>query len=57
LAGSGQDALKDSLVALEKESWRAWQHRDGAFFQKFLSDDHVEVGFRASPTSRWSSPV
>jgi hypothetical protein len=42
----GQDALKDSLVALEKESWRAWQHRDGAFFQKFLSDDHVEVGFR-----------
>lgn len=40
-----QDALKDTLVNLEKQSWRAWQRRDGAFFQAFLSDDHVEVGF------------
>jgi hypothetical protein len=40
-----QDALKDTLVNLEKQSWQAWQRRDGAFFQAFLSDDHVEVGF------------
>jgi hypothetical protein len=47
-AGGGpiQDALKDTLVKLEKQSWEAWQRRDGAFFQAFLSDDHVEVGFR-----------
>ena len=38
------DALKDSLVALEKQSWVAWQNRDGDFFEHFLSDDHVELG-------------
>src|SRR5262249_6465014 len=43
---SVHDPLKDSLIAFEKESWQAWQRRDGAFFQTFLSDDHVEVGFR-----------
>ena len=40
------DALKDTLVGLERQSWHAWQRHDGAFFQRFLSDDHVEVGFR-----------
>ena len=28
---------------LERQSWVAWQHHDGAFYQRFLSDDHVEV--------------
>ena len=41
-----QDALTDTLVSLERRSWQAWQRRDGAFFEGFLSDDHVEVGFR-----------
>lgn len=41
-----QDALKDTLVSLEGQSWQAWQRRDDAFFEAFLSDDHVEVGFR-----------
>jgi hypothetical protein len=41
-----QGTLKDTLVDLERQSWQAWQQRDGAFFQAFLSDDHVEVGFR-----------
>ena len=41
-----EDALKDTLVSLERQSWQAWQRRDGAFFQNFLTDDHVEVGFR-----------
>jgi len=40
-----KDAIKDSLVALEKRSWEAWQKRDGSFFQNFLADDHVELGF------------
>ncbi|HKG95025.1 MAG TPA: nuclear transport factor 2 family protein [Gemmatimonadaceae bacterium] len=43
--GAAPDALKDTLVALETQSWEAWQKRDSAFFQRFLSDDHVEVGF------------
>jgi hypothetical protein len=38
-------ALKEELVKLEKQSWEAWKNRDGKFFQNFLSDDHVEVGF------------
>ena len=37
-------ALEDSLIALEKQSWVAWQGHDAAFFERFLSDDHVEVG-------------
>src|SRR3954471_3134838 len=36
--------LKSSLVELEKKSWEAWQKRDGKFYERFLSDDHVEVG-------------
>ena len=35
--------LDDKLIALEKQSWVAWQGHDAAFFQRFLSDDHVEI--------------
>lgn len=38
--------LKETLTNLEKQSWEAWKNRDGKFFQAFLSDDHVEVGFQ-----------
>jgi hypothetical protein len=38
-------ALKETLITHEKQSWEAWQKRDGKFFQEFLADDHVEVGF------------
>src|ERR1700737_3539251 len=38
-------AIKEQLIKLEKQSWEAWQNRDGKFFQDFLSEDHVEVGF------------
>ena len=37
-------ALEAELTVMEKQSWDAWQKRDGAFFSNFLSDDHVEVG-------------
>jgi hypothetical protein len=39
-----KNALKDTLIKLEKQSWEAWKKRDGKFFQDFLADDHVEVG-------------
>jgi hypothetical protein len=46
LAESTDDAaLKEQLIALEKKSWEAWKNRDAKFFQDFLSDDHVELGF------------
>ncbi|HEY0411625.1 MAG TPA: nuclear transport factor 2 family protein [Allosphingosinicella sp.] len=37
------DPLEAQLIALEKESWAAWQGQDVAFWQRFLSDDHVEL--------------
>lgn len=46
-----QGALKEALVSLEKQSWEAWKNHDGKFFQGFLSDDHVEVGF-GGPTKK-----
>ena len=40
-----KSALQESLIKLEKQSWEAWKNRDGKFFQDFLADDHVDVGF------------
>lgn len=48
-----QAVLKEALVKLEKQSWEAWKNRDGKFFQNFLSDDHVELGF-GGPSSKSS---
>jgi hypothetical protein len=44
-------ATKEELITLEKQSWEAWKSRDAEFFKKFLSDDHVEMGF-AGPASK-----
>jgi hypothetical protein len=46
-------ALKSELVQLETQSWVAWQNHDGKFFERFLSDDHVEIqpGGRAGKAS------
>ena len=38
-------ALERELIDLETRSWEAWKARDGDYFEWFLSDDHVEVGF------------
>jgi Domain of unknown function (DUF4440) len=55
-------ALKETLTNLEKQSWEAWQKRDGKFFQEFLAEDHVEVGFqgrtnKANVVAGVASPV
>lgn len=47
---TGKDALTRTLISLEKQSWEAWKKRDARFFQNFLSDDHVEVGFNGPAT-------
>jgi len=44
-AGEPRAALREELIQLEKQSWAAWQKHDEKFFNNFLSDDHVEVGF------------
>jgi hypothetical protein len=43
-ATTTEDSLQQTLESAERRSWVAWQKRDGAYFQHFLSDDHVEVG-------------
>jgi uncharacterized protein DUF4440 len=40
--------LRSQLEDLEKQSWVAWKNRDGAFFERFLSEDHVELGPRGA---------
>ena len=39
-----ENAIKENLIKLEKQSWEAWKNRDGKFYQDFLSDDHQEIG-------------
>jgi hypothetical protein len=43
VAAPRRDPLEARLIALEKQSWVAWQAHDTAFFSRFLSDDHVEM--------------
>jgi len=62
LTKTGENTLKETLINLEKQSWEAWKKRDGKFFQDFLSDDHVEVGFggvtnKATVVAGVASPV
>jgi hypothetical protein len=49
---SRTDAVKETLVKLEKQSWEAWKNRDGKFYQDFLSDDHVELGSGGASNKR-----
>ncbi len=44
---STQQVIED----LERQSWAAWQQHDGAFYQRFLSDDHVEI-HRTGPANK-----
>jgi len=43
-AAPAPTVVERQLVALEKQSWVAWHDHDGAFFDRFLSADHVEMG-------------
>jgi len=49
---ASNDKLKNDLIALEKQSWVAWQKRDGSFYQRTLSDDHVEVNSGGTATKK-----
>ena len=37
------DSVEAALIALERQSWVAWQAMDSRFWETFLSDDHVEM--------------
>ncbi len=36
-------AAQGTVTALEKQSWAAWQGHDGSFFQRVLSEDHLDI--------------
>ena len=38
---SADDPLEAQLIAMEKQSWVAWQNMDVQFWNRFLSADHV----------------
>src|SRR5262249_52486544 len=43
-------STRQTIVDLERQSWSAWQRHDGAFFARFLSDDHIEIHTTGSAT-------
>ena len=46
---SGTEA---QLIALERQSWLAWQKKDLAFWERHLSADHVEIDGPDGPQDR-----
>ena len=43
-AALGTPAIPEAeLIALEKASWEAWKARDASFYERTLSDDHMDV--------------
>ncbi len=43
-SASGNIDVDDTIISLERESWVAWQTHDGKFFDRFLANDHLDVG-------------
>jgi hypothetical protein len=40
------------IIALEKQSWAAWQKKDIPFWQRHLSGDHIEIDGPDGPQDR-----
>ena len=49
-AGAKNDAVKATIISLEKQLWEAWKTRDGKVFQAILSDDAIIVDEDGSHT-------
>jgi hypothetical protein len=53
-AEAADDPFKTRLIAMEKQSWAAWQRMDTVFWNHFLSDDHVELNGFVGATGKKS---
>jgi hypothetical protein len=42
-AHAAGDAMESEISAVEKASWEAWKARDASFYERTLSDDHLDV--------------
>lgn len=48
----GRSDKSAEVVAQEKSSWRAWQTRDIAFWQRHLSADHIDIDGLGGPVGK-----
>jgi hypothetical protein len=42
-AAAAPSTTEKTLIDLETRSWAAWQKMDAGFWDRFLSDDHIEI--------------
>ena len=55
-AAVASPTTEQTLIDLETRSWAAWQKMDAGFWNRFLSDDHIEVSGYAGATGKKSKP-
>jgi hypothetical protein len=53
-AAVASPTTEQTLIDLETRSWAAWQKMDAGFWDRFLSDDHIEVSGYAGATGKKS---
>ena len=51
-SAAGPTATEQKLINLEKQSWAAWQKMDDRFWDRFLSDDHIEISGYVGATGK-----
>ncbi|MFL6722400.1 MAG: nuclear transport factor 2 family protein [Sphingomonas sp.] len=51
-AAATAPTTQQKLIDLETQSWAAWQKMDAGFWQRFLSDDHVEISGYSGATGK-----
>jgi hypothetical protein len=54
VSAAAPTATEQELIGLEKQSWAAWQRMDAVFWDRFLSDDHIEISGYAGATGKAS---
>ncbi len=42
-ASRADAALKAKLIDMETKAWVAWKARDGKYYDRFLSEDHMDI--------------
>ena len=53
-AAAASPTTEQTLIDLETRSWAAWQKMDAGFWDRFLSDDHIEISGYAGATGKKS---
>jgi hypothetical protein len=51
-AAAAQSTTEQKLIDLETQSWASWQKMDADFWDRFLSDDHIEISGYVGATGK-----